>query len=117
MPTRRELLKSAAAAAAVAALAPRTAPAQAKKPALTIALPSTPETIDPHQLRSVLSGSVIGLMGEGLITRDPQSMELKPLLAESWRNVNQTTWELKLRRGVKFHNGEDFNAECVKFTI
>ena len=44
-------------------------------------------------------------------------MELKPLLAESWRNVNPTTWEFKLRRGVKFHNGEDFNAECVKFTI
>ena len=68
-------------------------------------------------MRSVLSGSIIGLMCEGLITRDPSTMELKPVLAESWRNVNPTTWEFKLRRGVKFHNGEDFNAECVKFTI
>jgi len=116
MPTRRALLKSAAAAAAVA-VAPRAARAQAKKPTLTIGFPSSPETIDPHQLRSVLSGSIIGLMGEGLAVRDPQTMEVKPLLAESWKNVNPTTWEFKLRRGVKFHNGEDFNAECVKFTI
>ena len=117
MPTRRDLLKSAGAAAAVAALGPRVAGAQGKKPPLTIALPSTPETIDPHQFRSVLSGSIVGLMGEGLLTRDPQSMELKPLLAESWRNVNATTWEFKLRKGVKFHNGEEFTAESVKFTI
>ena len=117
MPTRRTLLKQAGAAAAVAALAPRVARAQGRKPTLTIALPSTPETIDPHQFRSVLSGSIINLMGEGLLTRDPYTMELRPLLAESWRNVNPTTWEFKLRRGVKFHNGEDFNADCVKFTI
>ena len=50
-------------------------------------------------------------MGEGLLTRDPQTMELKPLLAESWKNLNPNTWEIKLRRGVKFHNGEDFNAD------
>ena len=75
MQTRRDWLKQAGAAAAVA-LAPRAAEAQARKTTLTIALPSTPETIDPHQLRSVLSGSILGLMGEGLLTRDPQTMEL-----------------------------------------
>jgi len=117
MPSRRDLLKTAGAAAAVAALNSRIARAQARKPSLTIALPSTPETIDPHQFRSVLSGSIIGLMGEGLLTRDPQTMELKPLLAESWRNVNPTTWEFKLRKGVKFHNGEEFTSESVKFTV
>ena len=65
----------------------------------------------------MLSGSIIGLMGEGLLTRDPQTMEIKPLLAESVKNLNPNTWEIKLRRGVKFHNGEDFNADSVKFTI
>ena len=90
MPTRRDLLKSAAAAAAVG-VAPRAARAQARKPVLTIGFPSTPETIDPHQLRSVLSGSIIGLMGEGLVTRDPQTMEIKPVLAESWKNLNPNT--------------------------
>ena len=44
-------------------------------------------------------------------------MELQPLLAESWKNLNPNTWEIKLRRGVKFHNGEDFTAESVKFTV
>ena len=117
MLTRRELLKSAAAGAAVAAV-PGAARAQAKKkPTLTIAFPSSPETIDPHQLRSVLSGSILGLMGEGLLTRDPQTMTLQPLLAESWKNLNPNTWEIKLRRGVKFHNGEEFTAESVKFTV
>ncbi|HXA97935.1 MAG TPA: ABC transporter substrate-binding protein, partial [Candidatus Dormibacteraeota bacterium] len=91
--------------------------AQARRPTLVIGFPSTPETIDPHQFRSVLSGSIIGLMGEGLMTRDPQTMEIKPLLAESWKNLNPNTWEIKLRRGVKFHNGEDFTAESVKFTV
>ncbi len=91
--------------------------AQGKKPTLTVGYPSTPETIDPHQFRSVLSGSIIGLMGEGLLTRDPQTMEIKPLLAESVKNLNPNTWEVKLRRGVKFHNGEDFTAASVKFTI
>ncbi len=117
MPTRRDLFKQAGAAAALAALHPVAARAQAKKPVLTIGYPSTPETIDPHQFRSVLSGSIINLMGEGLLTRDPQTMEIKPLLAESVKNLNPNTWEIKLRRGVKFHNGEEFNAECVKFTI
>jgi peptide/nickel transport system substrate-binding protein len=118
MQTRRQLLTRAGAAAVLAALVPRaTTQALGRKSTLTIALPSPPETIDPHQFRSVLSGSIIGLMGEGLLTRDPVTMELKPLLAESWRNVNPNTWEVKLRRGVKFHNGEDFTGESVKFTV
>ena len=117
MQSRRDVLKSAAVAAAAATLVPGITRAQGRKPSITIALPSTPETIDPHQFRSVLSGSIINLMGEGLLTRDPYSMELKPLLAESWRNINPTTWEFKLRKGVKFQNGEDFTGESVKFTL
>ena len=47
MPTRRDLFKQAGAAAALAALHPVTARAQARKPNVTIGYPSTPETIDP----------------------------------------------------------------------
>jgi peptide/nickel transport system substrate-binding protein len=119
MITRRDLLKRSG-ALSMAAVLGQGAPvvfAQGKKSVLTIALPSTPETIDPHQFRSVLTGSVLACMCEGLVTRDPRTMELRPMLAESWRNVNPTTWELKLRRGVRFHNGEELTGESVKFTI
>mgnify|MGYP000088318929 CR=1 FL=1 len=39
-----------------------------------------------------------------------------PGLAESWENVDDTTWRFKLREGVTFHNGNDFTAEDVVFT-
>ena len=91
MQTRRELLKHAGAAAVLATVAPMAAHAQTRKPTLTIAFPSPPETIDPHQFRSVLSGSIINLMGEGLMTRDPVTMEIKPLLEGLSRPGNSTS--------------------------
>src|SRR5436190_5139307 len=41
--------------------------------------------------------------------------EIGPWLATSFKNIDDLTWELTLRRGVKFHNGEPFNAQTVKF--
>src|SRR5256886_6186180 len=52
-----------------------------------------------------------------LLDRDPRTFKPKPMLAESWRIVNDTTWEFKLRKGVRFHNGEPFTAHAVKATI
>ncbi|MFP3380371.1 ABC transporter substrate-binding protein, partial [Bacillus sp. SIMBA_069] len=42
---------------------------------------------------------------------------LIPSLATEWKNLDPLTWEIKLREGVKFTNGEPFNAEAVKFNI
>ena len=40
-----------------------------------------------------------------------------PAFATSWEAINDITWLFHLRKGVKFHNGEDFNAESVKYTV
>jgi peptide/nickel transport system substrate-binding protein len=52
-----------------------------------------------------------------LLQRDPKTLQLQGNLAESWRLLNDTTWQFKLRRGVRFHNGEPFDAAAVKFSI
>jgi peptide/nickel transport system substrate-binding protein len=40
-----------------------------------------------------------------------------PQLAESWKLLDELTWQFKLRRGVVFHNGEPCNAEAVRATV
>src|SRR3546814_4073813 len=53
---------------------------------------------------------------EGLVTRTPD-LKLQPALATSWENVEPTVWRFTLRKGVKFHNGNAFNADDVLFSI
>jgi peptide/nickel transport system substrate-binding protein len=62
--------------------------------------------------------SVIGQhIFEKLVERD-QSLKIVPALAaEIPKLVSPQVWEVKLRKGVKFHNGEDFNADSVKFSL
>src|SRR5688572_7701017 len=78
--------------------------------------------VDPTKLdimdQQETPASVIGAhIFEGLVERDP-SLKIVPLLAsELPKLVAPTTWEVKLRKGVKFHNGEDFNAESAKFSL
>jgi len=52
-----------------------------------------------------------------LLRRNLKTLQLEGNLAESWRVVNETTWQFKLKRNVKFHNGEPFDAEAVKFSV
>src|SRR6266849_4112380 len=51
------------------------------------------------------------------LTRWDTALQLQPGLATSWKVVNDTTWEFALRPGVRFHNGEPFNARSVKATM
>src|SRR5262245_47083249 len=76
-----------------------------------------PTTLDMMNQQEQPASNVGAQMFESLIERD-QSLKLVPALAaEMPKLVAPTTWEFKLRKGVVFHNGEEFNAESVKFSI
>jgi peptide/nickel transport system substrate-binding protein len=81
-----------------------------------IGLAAEPNTFDPHLTVGRNSQIFIVNVFDGLTARDAQGT-LVPALAESWKRINPTTWQFALRKGVKFHNGDDFNADCVKFTL
>ena len=53
---------------------------------------------------------------EALFDLDPEA-NLIPRLAESWEQTDETTYVIKLRQGVKFHDGNPFDAEVVKFNL
>ena len=55
-------------------------------------------------------------MTEALFDLDPEA-NLIPRLAESWEQTDETTYVIKLRQGVKFHDGNPFDAEVVKFNL
>src|SRR4029077_3651058 len=52
-----------------------------------------------------------------LVERDQNLKVVPALAAELPKLVAPTVWEVKLRKGVKFHNGEEFNAESVKYSL
>jgi peptide/nickel transport system substrate-binding protein len=83
---------------------------------LRIGMGADVTSMDPHFVNLFPNNNIAEHIFEKLITLDPDS-RLIPGLAESWKAVNPTTWEFKLRRGVKFHDGSDFTAEDVAFSI
>jgi peptide/nickel transport system substrate-binding protein len=93
---------------------PGVAPARVQ---LVAALDSDRETLGPHQATGTIDYMVLMHVFDHLIARNPETMKLVGGLAESWRSVDDLTWEFKLRKGVKFQNGEPMNAAAVKFSI
>jgi peptide/nickel transport system substrate-binding protein len=83
---------------------------------LTIAVGSPITSIDPHYHNLAPNNAMWAHLFESLVETDEQA-RLIPALAESWRAIDETTWEFKLRAGVKFHNGSDFTADDVAFTM
>ena len=72
--------------------------------------------LDPVRDSSITAFNVHNQMFDRLLERD-KSLQLVGHLLTEWKLVEPTTWDVKLRPGVKFHNGEPFDAESVKFSI
>ena len=83
---------------------------------LRVAIPWTPENLDPTMNLSSLRSQVGVSIFDSLVDRDGEG-KIVGALAESWRLLDDRTWQFRLRRGVVFHNGEPFNAEAVRSTF
>jgi peptide/nickel transport system substrate-binding protein len=103
-----------AAVLALAALAFGASPAEAKP--FRFAVAGDANTMDPHSQNAGNVTLVLRQIYEPLILRG-KKLEKIPGLATSWRSVEPNRWRFELRRGVKFHDGSDFNADDVVFSI
>jgi len=83
---------------------------------LKIGLSAEPSTIDPHFHNLAPNTSMMKHIFDTLLEQDEQQ-RIKPRLALAWRTVNDTTWEFKLRSGVKFTDGSDFTANDVIYSF
>jgi peptide/nickel transport system substrate-binding protein len=73
-------------------------------------------TLDPHAVSNTLIFAVLSNVYEPLVRRGAD-LSPEPALATSWKQVDDTTWRFELRKGVKFQDGSDFNADDVVFSF
>ena len=86
------------------------------KSRVVVAQGGEPTRLDPDMHRDAISNNGCRQVYDALLERD-QNGKIVPNLAESWRYVNETVLEFKLRKGINFSNGEPFNAEVVKYNF
>ncbi|MDB4895626.1 MAG: hypothetical protein JWN15_1888 [Firmicutes bacterium] len=86
---------------------------------LAVASGADPVDLDPRKTWVGPGYSMNAHLFEPLVFRKQtgDKMEIYPLLAESWKTVDPTTWEFKIRSGVKFHDGETLDAAAVAYTL
>ncbi len=116
--SRRTVLGTAASGAAIAAL-PLAAIAQAKKDAVVLGMTLEPTPgLDPTGGAASSIAEIVQYNVFETLTKINSDGTVTPLLAESWEvSPDLKTYTFKLRKGVKFHNGEPFNARIVKFSF
>lgn len=111
--TRRSALLSTAAAAAL----PVSARAQKASDTLRIQFVDAVPNVDMYY-NSQRTGLILAHHAwDMLVHRDPATFESKPLLATEWRFAEDNSLDLKIREGVKFHDGSPLTAEDVAYTL
>ena len=114
---RRRLLRGAALAAGLAALPMLHASPAMAAGTLTVAQQQDPQNLDPIDTFLLSWGSIGSNIFDGLLHRT-EALELTPGLATKWEFLDDNARiRFTLRQGVKFHNGEPFNAAAVKYTF
>jgi len=83
---------------------------------LVIGFEGDAATLDPHGRNETTTTTVQRHVYENLVGFDAD-LKIQPELAESWKLIDDHTWEFKLRKGVKFHNGEPLNAAAVQYSL
>jgi peptide/nickel transport system substrate-binding protein len=102
--------------AATAALTLGSAISAVQAQELRIGLSAEPSSIDPHYHNLSPNNMLSRQVFETLVGQD-EKQALEPGLAESWKTLDDNTWEFKLRRGVKFFDGSEFTADDVLATF
>jgi len=111
---RRHVIAGALGFAAIASMSFAAAAQTAST--IVIAQAADAYSMDPAKHSAFPTANILFQIYDGLVTQNEKG-EIAPALATSWSNPDPLTWRFKLREGVKFHNGEVFNAAAVKYTF
>lgn len=94
-----------------------TALAEPRGETLRVGVSIDAKNFDPHNSVDTFSYSMQKQIYQPLFTVDGKTRKLQPILAESVERLDPSTYKFHLRRGVKFHNGEEFTADDVVFSL
>ncbi len=118
---RTALLSGLAAAGMSRGVWPQLAQAETPKAGgkITIGMGANPDTLDPHRTSTLLAIKVHNNIYNGVlkITYDGKNVRFAPDLAKEWDIADEKIHTFRLHQGVRFHNGDELNAEAVKWSL
>src|SRR3989442_14230711 len=103
-------------AIALALLWSAPARAQSRGKEIVVGLGAEPRTMLAVTIVGWTTNNMVEHIYDRLLDREPQTFKPVPMLATSYKTVNDTTWEFTLRKGVQFPNGAPSTAPSVKAT-